>query len=57
MVNNTGGTLTNLFVSYMGEVNLTNNTRFPAWTVVVNGETNASLAYSTGSGSNEFKSA
>jgi len=57
LVNNTGGTLTNLFVSYMGEVNLTNNARFPAWTVVVNGETNASLAYSTGSGSNEFKSA
>ena len=57
LVNNTGGTLTNLFVSYMGEVNLTNNTRFPAWTVVVNGETNASLAYSTGAGSNEFKSA
>ncbi|MFZ4484695.1 MAG: beta strand repeat-containing protein, partial [Chthoniobacterales bacterium] len=57
LINNTGGTLTNLFVSYMGEVNLTNNTRFPAWTVVVDGKTNASLAYSTAGGSNEFKSA
>ena len=57
LVNNSGATLTNLFVSYVGEVNLTNNPRFPAWTVVVDGQTNASLAYSTGSGSNEFKSA
>ena len=59
LVNNTGGTLTNLFVSYVGEVNVlgTNNTRFPSWTVVVDGQTNAALAYSTASGSNEFKSA
>ena len=59
LVNNTGGTLTNLFVSYVGEVNVlgTNNTRFPSWTVIVDGQTNASLAYSTASGSNEFKSA
>jgi hypothetical protein len=58
LINNTGGTLTNLWVSYMGEVNgPMTNTRFPAWTVVVDGQTNASLAYSTGAGSNEFKSA
>jgi hypothetical protein len=59
LVNNTGGTLTNLFVSYVGEVNVlgTNNTRFPSWTVVVDGQTNAALAYSTASGSNEFKTA
>ena len=59
LVNDTGGTLTNLFVSYVGEVNVlgTNNTRFPSWTVVVDGQTNAALAYSTASGSNEFKSA
>lgn len=57
LANGTGGTLTNLFISYMGEMNLTNNTRFPSWTVVVNGQTNATLAYSTGVGSNEFKSA
>ena len=59
LVNNSGGTLTNLFVSYVGEVNVlqANNTRFPSWTVIVDGQTNASLAYSTASGSNEFKSA
>ena len=57
LINNTGGTLTNLWVSYQGEVNTLTNTRFPAWTVVVQGQTNASLAYSTGAGSNEFKSA
>ena len=57
LINNTGGTLTNLWVSYVGEVNTLTNTRFPAWTVVVDGQTNASLAYSTGAGSNEFKSA
>jgi len=57
LVNNSGNTLTNLFVSYLGEVNLTTNGRSPAWTVVVDGQTNASLAYSTSSGSNEFKSA
>ena len=57
LINNTGGTLTNLWVSYQGEVNTLTNTRFPAWTVVVDGQTNASLAYSTGAGSNEFKSA
>jgi len=58
LINNTGGTLTNLWVSYVGEVNgPMTNTRFPAWTVVVDGQTNSSLAYSTGAGSNEFKSA
>ncbi len=59
LVNNTGGTLTNLFVSYVGEVNTlnpTNNTRFPEWTVVVDGQTNASLAYSTAGGTNAFLS-
>jgi hypothetical protein len=58
LINNTGGTLTNLWVSYVGEVGgPMTNTRFPAWTVVVQGQTNATLAYSTGAGSNEFKSA
>lgn len=53
LVNNTGGTLTNLWVSYTGEVNVlnpTSNTRFPAWTVVVDGQTNAALFYSTAGG-------
>jgi hypothetical protein len=60
LVNNTGGTLTNLWVSYQGEVNVlnpTSNLRFPEWTVVVQGQTNASLAYSTAGGTNAFLSA
>ena len=56
LVNGTGGTLTNLFVSYTGEVNTlnpTNNLRFPAFTVAVGNNTNvAALAYSTENGSN-----
>ncbi len=53
LVNNTGGTLTNLWVSYTGEVNVlnpTSNTRFPEWTVVVDGQTNSALFYSTAGG-------
>lgn len=60
LVNNTGGTLTNLWVSYLGEVNVlnaTSNTRFPAWTVVVQGQTNNDLAYSTAGGTNAFLAA
>ncbi|MBE2180363.1 MAG: hypothetical protein IAE97_07815 [Chthoniobacterales bacterium] len=60
LVNNTGGTLTNLWVSYAGEVNTlnpTNNLRFPEWTVVVQGQTNSGLAYSTAGGTNAFLSA
>jgi hypothetical protein len=55
LVNGTGGTLTNLFVSYAGEVNTlnsSNNLRFPAFTVEVNGAAVAALAYSTENGSN-----
>jgi len=47
LVNGTGGTLTNLYVSYTGEVNLTNNGRSPAFAVAVNGTDVAELAYST----------
>lgn len=60
LVNNTGGTLTNLWVSYAGEVNTlnpTSNLRFPEWTVVVQGQTNSGLAYSTAGGTNAFLSA
>jgi hypothetical protein len=55
LVNGTGGTLTNLFVSYAGEVNTlnsSNNLRFPAFTVEVNGAAVAALTYSTENGSN-----
>jgi hypothetical protein len=52
LVNGTGGTLTNLYVSYTGEVNLTNNGRSPAFAVAVNGTDVAELAYSTLGGTN-----
>jgi hypothetical protein len=52
LVNGTGGTITNLYVSYTGEVNLTNNGRSPAFAVAVNGTSVAELAYSTLGGTN-----
>ena len=52
LVNGTGGTLSSLFVSYKGEVNVTNNPRFPAFTVAVNGAEVPALAYSTEGGTN-----
>ncbi len=55
LVNNTGGELTSLYVSYKGETALTSGTRFPAWLVKVNGATVAELAYSTESGLAESK--
>ena len=57
LINNTGATLTNLFVSYMGEVNLTNNGRSPIYAVSVDGQTVEALAYSTEGGTNAFQSA
>jgi hypothetical protein len=59
LMNRSGGTLTNLFVSYMGEVTQTNNERCPSWVVNAidgNGATAVpELAYSTLSGTNETK--
>jgi hypothetical protein len=52
LVNGTGGTLTNLYVSYTGEVNLTNNGRSPSFAVAVNGTDVAELAYFTSGGTN-----
>jgi len=61
LVNRSGGTLTNLYVSYMGEVTQTNNERCPAWVVNstdVNGTTEVTgLAYSTLGGTNATKTA
>lgn len=60
LINNTGAMVTNLWVSYLGEVNPLDpidNTRFPAWTVVVDGQTIPALAYSTASGTNAFLTA
>jgi len=52
LVNGTGGVLTNLYISYTGEVALTNNTRLPAFAVQVNGVTVPELAYNTAGGTN-----
>jgi len=61
LVNRSGGTLTNLYVSYMGEVTQTNNERCPAWVVNstdANGATEVTaLAYSTLGGTNATKTA
>lgn len=61
LVNRSGGTLTNLYVSYMGEVTQTNNERCPSWVVNstdVNGATEVTaLAYSTLGGTNATKTA
>jgi hypothetical protein len=61
LVNRSGGTLTNLYVSYMGEVTQTNNERCPSWVVNstdANGTTEVTaLAYSTLGGTNATKTA
>ena len=61
LVNGTGSSLTNLYVSYTGEVNTLNSTsnlRFPTFTVAVGNNTNvAGLSYSTGGGTNASLSA
>ena len=61
LVNRSGVTLTNLYVSYMGEVTQTNNERCPSWVVKSddgNGEIEVTaLAYSTLGGTNATKTA
>ena len=47
MVNGTSSTLTQLFVSYLGRAGNPDATRFPVWTVYVNGVEVPALAYST----------
>jgi hypothetical protein len=56
LVNNTGATLTQLNVAYLGRVERPTQTRSPAWTVTVAGTTVPELAYSTASGVDEIKS-
>lgn len=53
--NDTGTTLTSLWVSYLGRVERTGNTRFPIWTVSVNGTAVSELAYTTELGLDETK--
>ena len=51
--NNTGSTIEHLLVSYMGMVARTTVSRFPEWTVTVDGQTIPELSYSTESGVDE----
>ncbi len=55
LINGTGSEITQLYVSYLGRVERTANTRYPAWTVTVAGEEVSGLSYSTGSGTDEEK--
>ena len=53
--NDTGSTITSLWVSYLGRVERVANTRFPEWTVSVNGTPVSKLAYTTEAGVDETK--
>ncbi len=57
MVNDTGGTLNQLYVRYLGRVQALAGTRLPEWTVTVAGVSAPDLTYSTASGVDETKSA
>lgn len=50
LINSTGATLDTLFISYLGRVARTDNTRPPAFTVSVNDTVISELAYSTADG-------
>jgi methionine-rich copper-binding protein CopC len=50
LINTTGATLDTLFISYLGRVARTDNTRPPAFTVSVNDVAVSELAYSTADG-------
>lgn len=54
--NNTGKPITELEISYLGRVARADQTRFPEWTVTVNGTTYSDLSYSTGLGVDSEKS-
>jgi hypothetical protein len=57
LVNNTGSAITELNVQYLGRVAELTGTRFPEWSVTVAGVAVPELAYSTGSGTDETKTA
>lgn len=54
--NNTGKPISELEISYLGRVARADQTRFPEWTVTVNGTTYSDLSYSTGLGVDSEKS-
>jgi hypothetical protein len=57
LVNDTGSTLTELNVSYLGRVEKVAETRTPEWTVTVAGLAAPDLTYSTSAGVDETKTA
>lgn len=57
LVNNTGATLTQVNVQYLGRVTELTGTRFPEWAVTVAGVPVPALSYSTASGVDETKTA
>ena len=57
LVNNTGSTLTQLNVGYLGRVERIAETRTPEWTVTVAGVAAPGLTYSTSAGVDETKTA
>lgn len=56
LVNNTGATLTQLNVAYLGRVERPTEGRSPVWTVTVAGTTVPELSYTTANGVDEMKS-
>lgn len=54
--NDTGNTLTQLYVSYLGRVSRATESRAPEWTVSVDGTPVTELAYSTAGGVDQTKS-
>lgn len=54
--NDTGSTISQLYVSYLGRVERATESRSPEWAVSVNGTAVTELAYSTASGVDETKS-
>jgi hypothetical protein len=55
--NDTGEELTDIQISYLGRIERVELTRYPEWTVTVNGTEVPSLSYSTEIGSDQMRSA
>ncbi|MBN8460161.1 MAG: Ig-like domain-containing protein [Verrucomicrobia bacterium] len=53
--NDTGSTISDLWVSYLGRVERLGNSRFPIWSVSVNGTAVPELAYTTEAGEDQTK--
>ncbi len=56
LINNTGDTIENLDVSFLGKVERVTETRHPEWAVSVDGTEVTALSYSTGVGVDQTKS-